>query len=411
MLTPPSPVDTGMRAAVEVDEEPIVATEDEPTAPIEDEPTVVRAPEEVAVDEAYEPTAAIEDEPTAAIEDEPTVVRAPEEPIVATEDEPTVVRAPEEPMVATEDELTANEYEPTAAFEDEPTVVRAPEEVVVDEAYEQIAGLVADFNDEDRGLEEDPQTVPEPPDDATAESLDEDSLVYQVETEGDDLAVEVSTQPAVESYEELLSDFQNEIEAGATEVGADHEPQDVLAPEYSVDNDLVVSDEFVSTNSESTVDEYADTPIEELLGPEIQSPIPDPDLSEVIASGVPDEWFRDPNPTEPEAAPLPPMPPSAPDPFLDDILNGDVSPPPAPRSAESHSGATPGPSVDRAAVVRELAGLFSDEEAPRRARPTASDEAEDEDTTPTGAAKRRVEDDDQINKGLIGRFIDGVKGM
>jgi hypothetical protein len=107
-------------------------------------------------------------------------------------------------------------------------------------------------------------------------------------------------------------------------------------------------------------------------------------------------------------APEAPPPPSGPDPFLDDILNGEVTPV-APDSAQESSEA-PGPRVDRAAVVRELAGLFSDEEAPRRARPT-DEGAEGEDTTPTGAAKRRVEDDDQINKGLIGRFIDGVKGM
>ena len=67
------------------------------------------------------------------------------------------------------------------------------------------------------------------------------------------------------------------------------------------------------------------------------------------------------------------------------------------------------PKVDRAAVVRELASLFSDEEQqPRRPRASADDP---EDEVPEGYVKRRVEDDDQINKGLIGRFIDGVKGM
>jgi hypothetical protein len=62
--------------------------------------------------------------------------------------------------------------------------------------------------------------------------------------------------------------------------------------------------------------------------------------------------------------------------------------------------------VDRAAVVRELAGLFSDEEgAPRRPSPPSPG------PDPTSGPKRRVEDDDEINKGLIGRFINGVKGM
>jgi hypothetical protein len=62
--------------------------------------------------------------------------------------------------------------------------------------------------------------------------------------------------------------------------------------------------------------------------------------------------------------------------------------------------------VDRAAVVRELAGLFSDEEgAPRRPSPPSPGPDQ------TSGPKRRVEDDDEISKGLIGRFINGVKGM
>jgi Domain of unknown function (DUF4388) len=62
--------------------------------------------------------------------------------------------------------------------------------------------------------------------------------------------------------------------------------------------------------------------------------------------------------------------------------------------------------VDRAAVVRELAGLFSDEDqAPQRPSPPSPGPDR------PNAPKRRVEDDEEINKGLIGRFINGVKGM
>jgi hypothetical protein len=68
--------------------------------------------------------------------------------------------------------------------------------------------------------------------------------------------------------------------------------------------------------------------------------------------------------------------------------------------------------VDRAAVVRELAGLFNDDEMrPRRTRSSKSGDDDSGDESPSPVAKRRVEDDDEINKGLIGRFIDGVKGM
>ena len=334
LLTPPSPVDTSMQAAPEIVEEPVSPAEAEPASEVDEEPA--------------------------------------------------------------------------AELEDEPTVVRAPDEVVVDEAYEQIAGLAADLPDMDDILEEDSSVLPDSVD-AEIDALDESVIEYGAETAGE----EVASEPVVESYDELLSDFQNEIEAGSSE--------DVSVPEYSMEEVLDGGDESASDEAEgletvdavagddleSVVDEYADTPIEEFLGPEEQANRPDPDLSEVIASGVPDEWFRDPQPADGEVASEAP-PPSSPDPFLDDILNGEVTPI-GPDSAQQSPDA-PGPRVDRAAVVRELAGLFSDEEAPRRARPTA-DGADDEDTTPTGAAKRRVEDDDQINKGLIGRFIDGVKGM
>jgi hypothetical protein len=67
-----------------------------------------------------------------------------------------------------------------------------------------------------------------------------------------------------------------------------------------------------------------------------------------------------------------------------------------------------GEGVDRAAVVRELAGLFGDSEDAR-----AADDNEDGAPDQTGAVdgRKRVEDDDQIDQNLIGRLIDGVKGL
>jgi hypothetical protein len=67
-----------------------------------------------------------------------------------------------------------------------------------------------------------------------------------------------------------------------------------------------------------------------------------------------------------------------------------------------------GDGVDRAAVVRELAGLFGDSEDAREA-----DDNEDEaaDQSGAGDGRKRVEDDDQIDQNLIGRLIDGVKGL
>jgi hypothetical protein len=117
------------------------------------------------------------------------------------------------------------------------------------------------------------------------------------------------------------------------------------------------------------------------------------------------------------------------DTFLTDILNGETLVEDASERVSQSAVATgasvpaeddeigadtddPTPArVDRAAVVRELAGLFTDEDRPaRRPRPAPDSEAAPEE----GAGqpeKRRVEDDEEINKGLIGRIIDGVKGM
>jgi hypothetical protein len=81
----------------------------------------------------------------------------------------------------------------------------------------------------------------------------------------------------------------------------------------------------------------------------------------------------------------------------------EASSPPAPPPAPSGE---PAPRVDRATVVRELAGLFSDEDKPRpRAVPTEGR------PPPSGGKKRRVEDDDQIDGKTIDRMIDGVKGL
>lgn len=80
----------------------------------------------------------------------------------------------------------------------------------------------------------------------------------------------------------------------------------------------------------------------------------------------------------------------------------ETPPPPAPRHAR-------GPRVDRAAVVRELAGLFNEGNKPRpRAVPSGGG---DESKPAAPSEKRRVEDDDQVDRKLIGRMIDGVKGL
>ncbi|HEX2239903.1 MAG TPA: hypothetical protein VHJ82_01990 [Actinomycetota bacterium] len=60
------------------------------------------------------------------------------------------------------------------------------------------------------------------------------------------------------------------------------------------------------------------------------------------------------------------------------------------------------PEVDRSAVVRELAGLFSDE---------GGGGGGGSRTRRGPQEKHRVEDDEAVNRGLINRLIDGVKGL
>jgi hypothetical protein len=124
-----------------------------------------------------------------------------------------------------------------------------------------------------------------------------------------------------------------------------------------------------------------------------------------------------------EAAVTPPAPPPAPRPPDEDrraVPRGVREPRRReaggePGTSESEPDANSkrfrGPRVDRSAVVRELAGLFSEGNKPRpRAVPSAEADR-DTDKPPAPTEKRRVEDDDQVDGKLIGRMIDGVKEL
>jgi Domain of unknown function (DUF4388) len=66
-----------------------------------------------------------------------------------------------------------------------------------------------------------------------------------------------------------------------------------------------------------------------------------------------------------------------------------------------------GPKVDRATVVRELSGLFSE----NKPRPRAVPSGDGDKSKPSPGQKRRIEDDDQVDPEVIGRMIDGVKEL
>jgi hypothetical protein len=108
--------------------------------------------------------------------------------------------------------------------------------------------------------------------------------------------------------------------------------------------------------------------------------------------------------SEPELAPAGP----------DLVLQDEAS---EPESAEQDDAASEpdreseppeAPRLERSAAVRELAGLWGDPQQPVR-RPARDPGAAPAPGEPD--ARKRVEDDEDINRGLISKLIDGVKGL
>lgn len=163
--------------------------------------------------------------------------------------------------------------------------------------------------------------------------------------------------------------------------------------------------------------------------PQAARPAPDPVVRlEPVAQPVPESVVQpEPEPVaQPAPQPVVPSTPSAPEAdevaetYLGSFLGDEPEapqPPPAQNGPAAPAAAPgPAPKVDRAAVVRELASLFSDEEPsarrPSRPSPPASPAAESRpNERPPAEGPKRVEDDDQLNRGIINRLIDGVKGI
>ena len=69
------------------------------------------------------------------------------------------------------------------------------------------------------------------------------------------------------------------------------------------------------------------------------------------------------------------------------------------------------PRLDRSAAVRELAGLFSDPEPGAPSNRESQSPTKNPEQSDGIDRRKRVEDDDQVTRGLISKFIDGVKGL
>jgi hypothetical protein len=194
------------------------------------------------------------------------------------------------------------------------------------------------------------------------------------------------------------------------EPAADAEPEPLISDEVAGDLVAALAGDAAPAETEMDTDDLSSFGIGPL------EPTEEPVAAATEAadwSESPIEEFDAPKPDE-----LVTSTPEA-DPFMDDLFGEsaaaapDVDEPPAPPAPVeeeipvSSAPAGDAPSVDRAAVVRELAGLFSDDERPR-ARPSAPRPAA---SGGEGDERKRVEDDDDVTKGIISRLIDGVKGL
>ena len=220
------------------------------------------------------------------------------------------------------------------------------------------------------------------------EDVEAEELPSAETSVGDEGREEVE-EPQAEAPDETPAEEPESVQEPVAEEPA---PQ----PEMTV----VQGAEVADAEAEMPVEEFdapqpgdltAQMPSEEELAAEILSPeaaFPELDKQEEVPA---------------EAAQAPEAPP-APEPVAEAPAEPETADIPV---SSGSAGESPG--VDRIAAVRELAGLFTehDEEEGSESsspRPIRTPSAE-------GDQRKRVEDDDQVTRGLISRLIDGVKGL
>lgn len=292
---------------------------------------------------------------------------------------------------------TVEEDEPAQESrpEPEPAPETAPEEEPAEEPLQEAEPVA----ESEPVSEEEPAAEPEP----------------VAEAQPDSVVDEEPTEPAADVFEvdpnAEAEDFYSVDEPAAEEAA---EPVLAEAPpeapeELLTDPEPVAEDE----QPEPVLQAVPDTPTfeePELPVEAFDAPEPGDLVAEGPASNEPDSnGWADPlesellSPAAAPAAPEEPVAPPAPEPVAEQPEA------PAPEIPVSSETAGESPRVDRIAAVRELAGLFSEgdeEEAPNRSRRASAPEGE---AAPD--SRKRVEDDEQVTRGLISRLIDGVKGL
>jgi len=294
------------------------------------------------------------------------------------------------------------------AADAEPEIDAAADaEPIVDEPVVETATIAAPVAEED---------------DAEVAVAEAPAPEAEVATEG--AAAEVVLDDVVDPYPfAAVIDEPSSFDAGVVGLDVDAAPAGLEPFSFEGDEDLVAASPNGTASDEPMLVGAAEPDVQEDVDPLVPGDEdvppyanwPDPVSVETFDAPTPSDLL-----TETPAAPD--------DPFLSDLLaNGPraVAPPPAPTPApapppvqaprveppaapavDPAPAAEPAPHVDRAAVVRELAGLFDDDERPQRPAPTRDREGADEPDE-----RKRVEDDDQVTRGLISRLIDGVKGL
>jgi hypothetical protein len=291
--------------------------------------------------------------------------------------------APSAPLEADFAPPSAKELEPEPEVEEEPTFAAEPEfEAVVETESRFVVESESVADEEAAGPLESESMA----DDEATVALDSESPVayeappvaeHEPALEAPDATVVAEAEDAP-SVSDELSGF-SDLELDPEPIVDSLDPTFALEPEAAVFPEEAESDREQSAESdrEQPAEPELDAPVEEFDRPEpedleSQTPVPDPFLSELLGDGP----VRQEEPATEEQAG---------------------------RGSETEDA----PMVPRSDVVRELAGLFEED------RPTRS--ARDRKAAPEGEGdndgRKRVEDDDELNKGLIGRLIDGVKGL
>lgn len=231
----------------------------------------------------------------------------------------------------------------------------------------------------------------------TASEFEADPVVHpEAEVE----SVPESNDPAI------LEGFGLELDPGSIDEasGAQAELDEAFSADLSDDVSVESASDDSTGWNEVPIESFDEPGPDELVTRTAEAD--DPFLNDLFDASTPPA--APPAAAESEEIDIPAPPMEAPPP-AEAESEQPPAPAPAAPAAETPSAPEPAGRVDRAAVARELAGLFSDEERPaaRQRQQAAKSGAPEEDED----VRKRVEDDDAINKGLIGRLIDGVKGL